>query len=125
MRRLTHREYDNAVRNLLNLPSGTRPSDGFAPDPAIGLFDTDASAQVVSSLLAEQYVNGAADLARSADLDALIGCDRSTPACVTAFAESLGGRAYRRPLARGRSKVSSSCTAQSPRRRMQTLECRR
>ena len=100
MRRLTHREYDNAVRNLLNLPSGTSPSDGFAPDPEIGLYDTNASAQVVSGLLAEQYVNSATALARTADLGALIACDRSTPACVTAFAESLGSRAYRRPLAR-------------------------
>jgi hypothetical protein len=97
LRRLTHAEYDNSVRDLLG--DTTRPAKAFAPDTEIGLFDNTASAQTVPQLLGDQYIETAAELAEGVgDVAALIGCDPATATCVRGFAERFGRRAYRRPL---------------------------
>jgi hypothetical protein len=98
LRRLTHAEYDNSVRDLLG--DTTRPAHAFARDTEIGLFDNTASAQTVPQLLGDQYIETAAELAENvADVDALLGCDAADATCVRAFVERFGRRAYRRPLA--------------------------
>jgi hypothetical protein len=97
MKRLTHAEYNNAVRDLLG--DGSRPALAFPPDTQVGLFDNAISAQTVSILLGDQYLDAAVALAEGVtDLDALAGCDVSDSACVRGFAELFGRRAYRRPL---------------------------
>ena len=50
LRRLTHAEYDNSVRDLLG--DTTQPGSRFATDTAVGIFDNTASAQTVPELLA-------------------------------------------------------------------------
>lgn len=97
LRRLTVREYDNTVRDLL----------GDTSQPASRLIDdergvTSAEARIVTSLLAEQYMAAAEDIAETAtsDLAGLLECDRAVEgddACARGFIEQLLPRAYRRP----------------------------
>ena len=99
LRRLTHAEYDNTVRDLLG--DGTRPAQGYAADANVNGFDNDASTQRVSPLLAEQYILGAEAVAARAvkNLAALLPCSSTgTSACAQSFIRSFGRRAYRRPL---------------------------
>lgn len=102
MRRLTHAEYNNAVRDLLG--DKTQPASSFALDVQVGLFDNTAEAQTVPSLLADQYLDAATDLAGNVtDAKALLGCDpkgttASASTCVKNWVTSFGRRAYRRPL---------------------------
>ncbi len=99
LKRLTHREYDNSVRDLLG--DSSAPGLAFAPDTQVGLFDNTSAAQTVSVLLADQYLDAAERLAEGADVDALLGCDPAGAdgaACVRGFVERFGRRAYRRPL---------------------------
>lgn len=102
MRRLTHTEYNNAVRDLLGDTSA--PATSFVLDNQIGLFDNTAEAQTVPSLLGDQYMNAALDLADNVkDFRALMGCDPQATgttgeSCVQSFITSFGRRAYRRAL---------------------------
>lgn len=100
MRRLTHAEYDNAVRDLLG--DTTAPASHFALDNQVGLFDNTAEAQTVPSLLGDQYMDAALALADNVeDFRGLLGCDpqgSSGESCVRNFISSFGQRAYRRPL---------------------------
>jgi hypothetical protein len=99
MRRLTHTEYDNAVRDLLGVT--TSPASQFAPDTQVGLFNNSVSAQGVSVLLGDQYLESALTLAEGlTDVNGLLGCSPATgDTCVRGFIERFGRRAYRRPLA--------------------------
>ncbi|MDD9964696.1 MAG: DUF1592 domain-containing protein [Myxococcales bacterium] len=97
LRRLTHREYDYSVRDLLGVEPGLGAS--FAPDTQVGLFDNTTSAQTVSVLLADQYLDAAEQLATVVDLDGLLGCDPSDDGCARGFIARFTARAYRRPLA--------------------------
>jgi hypothetical protein len=101
LRRLTSREYDNALVDLLG--DATRPAASTFPDDnRVGLFDNTATAQSVPLLLAEKYLDTAAKVAGSVDVAKLVACDLSgggASACVSGFIERFGRRAYRRPLA--------------------------
>jgi hypothetical protein len=101
LRRLTHTEYDNAVSELLG--DQTRPAQSFPLDTEAGLFDNTASSQTVPELLADKYIEAAAELAeRVVNVTALTGCDvaASTAAnCVRTWVASFARKAYRRPLA--------------------------
>ena len=97
MRRLTHREFGNAVRDLLGTTSAER---AFAPDTQPELFDTMAS-QGVSSLLADQYLDVASELAQGiSNVSTLVGCTPgpADATCVRTFTDRFARRAYRRPL---------------------------
>jgi hypothetical protein len=101
VRRLTRREYDNTMRDLLG--ETRRLGARFvAEEQALG-FDNDAELLGMSTILAEQQM-GAAELvaARAVrDLPSLLGCDPATTApspCVRTFIARLGKRAWRRPL---------------------------
>lgn len=99
MRRLTVDEYDNTVRDLL----------GDTTAPAARLIDdergvTSADARLVTTLLVEQYMAAAEDVAARAivDLPATLDCDRATVGedeCARQFIDRVGSRAYRRPIA--------------------------
>lgn len=101
LRRLTHAEYDNSVRDLLG--DSSQPGRGFPRDTEVGLFDNTASAQTVPVLLADQYFDAAIELAEDVgDVPALLGCDPAGASggdCVRGFVERFGRRAFRRPLA--------------------------
>jgi hypothetical protein len=63
MRRLTQREYNNAVRDLLGDQS--QPAADFVPDAKLGGFDANAIA-AASKLQLQQYLHAAETLAASA-----------------------------------------------------------
>lgn len=100
LRRLTHREYDNSVADLLG--DKTQPALQFPPDTEIGLFDNSAEAQTAPVLLASEYLDAAVSLASGvANLTTLVGCDFAGTAgatCVRTFISKFGRRAYRRPV---------------------------
>jgi hypothetical protein len=95
MRRLTHREYENSVRELL----GSSTDNTLTDDTQHDLFDTMAH-QHVSVLLADQYLEAATELAEGVpDIRKLVGCDPAAAGntCVRGFIERFTRRAYRRP----------------------------
>ena len=101
IRRMTRREYDNTVRDLLRDESS--PARAFVADEMALGFDNNATAMGVSQLLAEQYLAAAETLSERAteDLQGLLQCDptgSAEDACVRSFVQAFGKRAYRRPL---------------------------
>ena len=101
LRRLTHSQYNNTVRDLLG--DQTRPADAFPQEDFVNGFKNQIAAQDISPLLAEAY-NGAAErLAKSAflgglDSNRLIPCMSAAAGCAEKFVRSFGLRAFRRPL---------------------------
>lgn len=103
LRRLTHEEYDNSVRDLLGDTTG--PAKDFATDTLVGLFDNTASTQTVPELLADQYLDSAVTLAGGISDVKMVtgGCDPAASGttgtnCVKTFITKFGRRAFRRPL---------------------------
>jgi hypothetical protein len=99
LRRLTHDELRNTVRDLTGLTSDQIAS--FATDEVIGGFRNNAHALDVGPLLADQYRTAAEELGAAAatKLDALAPCHADgTAACVQTFVTTFGKRAFRRPL---------------------------
>ncbi|MBK9168739.1 MAG: DUF1592 domain-containing protein [Bryobacterales bacterium] len=103
MRRLTHSQYNNTVRDLLG--DQTRPADGFPPEDFVHGFKNQREAQSVPPLLAEAYASAAERLARNAfrggDTQGLIPCQpagAADRACAARFVAEFGIKAYRRPL---------------------------
>jgi len=101
VRRLTHVEYNNTVRDLLG--DTTAPATNFTADVAQDGFTNNAVALNVSPALTEQYMAAAESLSKNAtkNLTGLLGCDASGAAeqsCVQQFIRDFGKRAWRRPL---------------------------
>jgi hypothetical protein len=103
VRRLTHTEYDNTVRDLLGMP--TTVGNQFPTEEVRLGFDNNAAALSVSPALAEQYLDAAESLAKAAvttNMAKLVPCDPTAmglDACGQQFIAAFGQRAYRRPLA--------------------------
>ncbi len=102
LRRLTHSQYNNAVRDLLG--DQTRPADRFPPEDFVNGFKNQIQAQSISPLLAEAYSAAAEKLAQNAfrggDTNKLIPCRPAGPAdraCAEQFVKRFARRAYRRP----------------------------
>ncbi len=103
IRRLTHSQYNNTVRDLLG--DQTVPAAQFPQEDFVNGFKNQAEAQSVSPLLAEAYSAAAERLARNAfrggDTNHLIPCKPASPsdaACRDQFLRSFGRHAFRRPL---------------------------
>jgi hypothetical protein len=100
VRRLTRFEYNNSVRDLLG--DTTNPADDFPPEEEALGFNNQAANLGVTALLAEQYmVTAEAVSARAtADLSSVLPCDPTgaEQACAREFIETMGLRAWRRPL---------------------------
>ncbi len=103
LRRLTHSQYNNTVRDLLG--DQTLPANLFPPEDFVNGFKNQAEAQSVSPLLAEAYSAAAERLARNAfrggDQNHLVPCRPGGPgdaACRDQFLRRFGLRAFRRPL---------------------------
>ncbi len=102
--RLTHRQYDNTIRDLVGLDDA--PSDVFLPDAKIGGFDNNAELLAVGDRLARDYRRSAEDIAGElvadpALFDALVPCDAADPGCPAELVATFGRRAFRRPLTDG------------------------
>jgi hypothetical protein len=102
LRRLTHEQYNNAIRDLLGLTGDF--AQGFDPDEVAGTFASNLSA-TVSSVQVDQYRQAAEQVAAQAVAGA--GLARLAPcappagaaaACATQFLADFGKRAFRRPL---------------------------
>jgi hypothetical protein len=103
IRRLTHSQYNNTVRDLLD--DQTRPADGFPQEDFVSGFKNRPEGQGIPPLLAEAYSAAAERVARGAfrggDQQGLIPCEPRSVAdqeCAEAFVKEFGGKAFRRPL---------------------------
>ena len=103
VRRLTHRQYNNTVADLLGDQTG--PANQFPPEDFIGGFKNQMEGQGISPIPAEAYGEGAEKLARSAfrggDSQGLIPCEyglANDEECRARFVREFGGKAFRRPL---------------------------
>jgi Protein of unknown function (DUF1592)/Protein of unknown function (DUF1588)/Protein of unknown function (DUF1595)/Protein of unknown function (DUF1587)/Protein of unknown function (DUF1585) len=106
LRRLTHSQYNNTVRDLLG--DYSRPADRFPPEDFVNGFRNQLRTQGMPPLLAESYGAAAEQLAlnafRAGDVNGLIPCKPSgprDPKCRDRFVRTFGARAFRRPLDEG------------------------
>ena len=97
LRRLTHSQYNNTVRDLLG--DRSLPANQFPPEDFVNGFKNQYTSQNLSPLLEDAYSSAAEKLARTAfrQSSALIGCQPSA-ACRTEFIKNFGMKAFRRPL---------------------------
>jgi len=113
LRRLTHSQYNNTVRDLLG--DYSRPADRFPPEDFVNGFKNQLRTQGMPPMLAEVYSTSAEKLAlnafRAGDVNGLVPCKpaSATPGgrgprseqdvkCRDQFVRSFGLRAFRRPL---------------------------
>lgn len=103
VRRLTHAQYDNTVRDLLS--DFSRPALRFPSEDYVDGFKNQLTAQGMPPLLVETYSTSAEKLATNAfrvgDINGLVPCKGSSAAddkCRDEFIRKFGLRAFRRPL---------------------------
>jgi hypothetical protein len=103
LRRLTHSQYNNTVRDLLG--DYSRPADRFPPEDFVNGFKNQLSTQGMPPLLAEAYSAAAEKLAlnafRAGDVNGLLPCKPTSARdvkCRDQFVQGFGLRAFRRPL---------------------------
>jgi hypothetical protein len=100
VRRLTHSQYNNTVRDLLG--DYSRPAQRFPPEDYVDGFKNQLRHQGMPPLLVETYSTAAEKVAlnafRAGDVNALIPCKTTDTACRDQFIRSFGLRAFRRPL---------------------------
>jgi uncharacterized protein DUF1592/uncharacterized protein DUF1588/uncharacterized protein DUF1595/uncharacterized protein DUF1587/uncharacterized protein DUF1585 len=103
VRRLTHAQYDNTVRDLLS--DFSRPALRFPPEDYVDGFKNQLTAQGMPPLLVETYSTSAEKLATNAfrvgDINGLVPCKPSSATddkCRDEFIRKFGLRAFRRPL---------------------------
>jgi hypothetical protein len=105
LRRLTHSQYNNTVRDLLGDQSA--PANQFPTEDFVNGFKNQYQSQNLSPLLVEAYSAAAERLARNAfqggDRRGLIPCKPSS-ACRARFVREFGLKAFRRPLEIGESE---------------------
>jgi hypothetical protein len=96
LRRLTHREYNNTVRDLLGVT--TNPADAFPLDVDGGFLFHRAG--LVSTLDASTLRDAAEALVKTLDIAKLLPCMPSggEDACAASFISSFGAKAFRRPV---------------------------
>lgn len=119
LRRLTHSQYNNTVRDLLG--DQTQPSNTFPPEDFVNGFSNQISAQDIPPLLAEAYNTAAERLAKTAflggqDANRLIPCKPGVSGCADKFIRSFGRRAFRRPLTTDEVRRYSAIFAQESKR---------
>jgi hypothetical protein len=99
LRRLTHSQYNNTIRDLLGDQSA--PANQFPLEDFVNGFKNQYQAQNLSPLLVEAYSAAAERLARNAfqggDRRGLIPCKPSA-ACRARFVREFGLKVFRRPL---------------------------
>ena len=112
MRRLTHSQYNNTVRDLLG--DQTRPANHFPQEDFVNGFKNQAEVQTIPPLLAEAYSAAGEKLAhnayRSGYLKKLVSCRKASSAdsdCSAQFIRHFGLKAFRRPLTESESNQYS------------------
>ena len=127
MRRLTHRQYNNTVRDLLG--DQTRPANQFPSEDYTHGFKNQAAAQSIPPLLAEAYGAAAEKLARNAfrggDRNGLVPCQAASAEdseCRGRFIRQFGLRTFRRPLSGAETAQYSRLFAQEAKRTSDFLQ---
>jgi hypothetical protein len=97
--RLTHTQYDNAVKSLLGLD--TTPASTFVPDASFNGFDNGADQLAIGDRLARDYQRAAqtisdAFVASASAYGKIVTC-KSGAECARTTVERLVERAFRRP----------------------------
>jgi hypothetical protein len=98
LRRLTHSQYNNTVRDLLD--DRSLPANQFPPEDFVNGFKNQYEAQNLSPLLQDAYGAAAEKLAANAfrrNARRMLPCEPSA-ACRGEFIRSFGLKAFRRPL---------------------------
>ncbi len=96
--RLTHAQWENSVRDVLQLPATPGLSTTFIPDPPDGTFSNNERALYVSDTLSRDYQRGAETVAASVAGNAAQLAALSTAGDSSGFIASVGRRAFRRTL---------------------------
>lgn len=103
VRRLTHSQYNNTVRDLLG--DHSKPAQRFPPEDFTDGFRNQLRNQSMSPLLVETYSSAAEKLAlnafRAGDVNRVIPCKPASATdavCRDRFVRQFGLRAFRRPL---------------------------
>src|SRR5712691_396949 len=103
LRRLTHSQYNNTVRDLLG--DYSRPAYRFPPEDFVNGFKNQLRTQGMPPMLAEVYSAAAEKMAlnafRAGDVNALVPCKPTSARdvrCRDQFVQGFGLRAFRRPL---------------------------
>jgi hypothetical protein len=104
--RLTHRQWENTIRDLFYLADHTGLSEHFRSDPAGSgyLFENNAQSLEVDGALWSGYQRAAADVAELVTSDPTIASGFLPPdggddaVRARSFIEEFGARAFRRPL---------------------------
>jgi hypothetical protein len=103
VRRLTHSQYNNTVRDLLG--DFSQPANRFPEEDFVDGFKNQLTAQGMPPLLVETYSTSAEKLALNAfrigDVNGLVPCKPSSATdgkCRERFIQQFGLKAFRRPL---------------------------
>ena len=103
LRRLTHSQYNNTVRDLIG--DHSRPADRFPPEDFVGGFKNQTRAQGIPPVLEDAYSRAAERIAlnafRAGDVNNLVPCKPSSARdakCRDQFVRGFGEKAFRRPL---------------------------
>jgi hypothetical protein len=100
LRRLTHQQYNNTVRDLLK--DSTNPASQFPAEDFVNGFKDQYASQSLSPIQIEAYSLAAGRIAanvfRRGDSRHLIPCQVTDPGCPVEFIRTLGRLAFRRPL---------------------------
>jgi hypothetical protein len=103
LRRLTHSQYNNTVRDLIG--DYSRPADRFPPEDFVGGFKNQTRSQGIPPVLEDAYSRAAERMAlnafRAGDVNNLIPCKPASVRdvkCREQFVRAFGERAFRRPL---------------------------
>jgi len=97
LRRLTDVQYRNVVTDLFH--GAVTPSDDFPETSLAYEYTTEAAADEITELAAEQVLIAAEDVAAQVmtDAAAILGCEPSRE-CVESFVDDFGARAFRHPV---------------------------
>jgi hypothetical protein len=96
--RLNHNQWENTVRDVLQLSAVTGLSKAFVAEPLRSTFDTNGALLSVSDDTFQDYQNAAESLSDTIAKDATIRSRLAPQADATTFIKNLGKRAFRRPL---------------------------
>jgi len=103
LRRLTHSQYNNTVRDLLG--DYSRPADRFPPEDFVGGFKNQTRTQGIPPVLEDAYSTAAERIAlnafRAGDVNGLVPCKPASARdvkCRDQFVRAFGEKAFRRPL---------------------------
>jgi len=96
--RLTHEQWDNAVRDAFGLPATAQWASGFMPDPPAGKFPNNEKALFVSDTLRTDYQRAAEEVAEIVVGDPSALARFGSADDSAGFIRNLGRALFRRPL---------------------------